>query len=77
MRVKTARIVIDRRTGQVESSSLPLDELGDRVVDYIVDLYIAKVKAEQEERQRLALIEHERRMENFYKEIEELENGNE
>ncbi len=76
MRVKTARIVIDRRTGQVESSSLPLDELGDRVVDYIVDLYIAKVKAEQEERQRLALIEHERRMENFYKEIEELENGN-
>ena len=76
MRVKTARIVIDRRTGQVESSSLPLDELGDRVVDYIVDLYIAKIKAEQEERQRLALIEHERRMENFYKEIEELENGN-
>ena len=72
MRVKTARIVIDRRTGQVESSSLPLDELGDRVVDYIVDLYIAKVKAEQEERQRLAQIEFERRMQKYNQDIEEL-----
>ena len=72
MRVKTARIVIDRRTGQVESSSLPLDELGDRVVDYIVDLYIAKVKAEQEERQRLAQIEFEWRMQKYNQDIEEL-----